>query len=151
MQNQAELNIRIKVNCVHISLNFDPSEKFSAEKLKEISDEYLQKTGFANQPYLLYQHNDSGHPHVHIVTTNIKSDGKRIELHNLGKNQSKKARKEIEIQYGLIKAEDMKKQLYELKAIPLQKVQYGRLDSRRAIAKSWRQLSVIISTLLYRN
>jgi len=135
LQNQAELNIRTKVNFVHISLNFDPSEKFSAEKLKEISDGYLQKIGFANQPYLLYQHNGSGHPHVHIVTTNIKSDGKRIELHNLGKNQSEKARKEIEIQYGLIKAEDMKKQPYELKAIPLQKVQYAKFDSRRAISK----------------
>jgi len=59
--------------------------------------------------------------HVHIVTTNIKADGKRIELHNLGKNQSEKARKEIEIHYGLVKAEDMKKQPYVLKAIPLQK------------------------------
>ncbi len=72
LQNQSELNVRTKVNCVHISLNFDPSEKFSVEKLKEISDLYLQKISFANQPYLLYQHNDSGHPHVHIVTTNIK-------------------------------------------------------------------------------
>ncbi len=53
LQNQAELNIRTKVNCVHISLNFDPSEKFSSEKLKEISDGYLQKTGFANQPYCI--------------------------------------------------------------------------------------------------
>ncbi len=135
LQNQAELNIRTKVNCVHISLNFDPSEKLSVEKLKDISDGYLQKIGFANQPYLLYQHNDSGHPHAHIVTTNIKSDGKRIELHNLGKNQSEKARKEIEIHYGLIKAEDMKKQPHQLKPIVLQKVQYGKLDSRRAIAK----------------
>ncbi len=135
LQNQAALNVRTRVNSVHISLNFDPSEKFSTEKLKEISYEYLQKIGFANQPYLLYQHNDSGHPHVHIVTTNIKSDGKRIELHNLGKNQSEKARKEIEILHSLVKAEDIKKQPYKLKAISLQKVQYGKLDSRRAIAK----------------
>src|SRR3712207_4717426 len=74
--NQAALNDRTKVNCVHISLNFDPSEKLSNVLLKEISDSYLQKIGFASQPYLLYQHFDSGHPHVHIVTTNIKADGK---------------------------------------------------------------------------
>jgi hypothetical protein len=29
LQNQAEINVKTKVNCVHISLNFDPSEKLS--------------------------------------------------------------------------------------------------------------------------
>ena len=134
LQNQADLNIKTKVNSVHISLNFDPSEKLSEEKLKEISDTYLQKIGFENQPYLLYQHNDAGHPHVHIVTTNIKADGRRIELHNLGKIQSEKARKEIENDYGLVKAENMKSKPYELKSAYSQKVQYGKADSRRAIA-----------------
>jgi hypothetical protein len=134
LQNQADLNIKTKVNSVHISLNFDPSEKLSEEKLKEISDTYLQKIGFANQPYLLYQHHDAGHPHVHIVTTNIKADGKRIELHNLGRIQSEKARKEIENDYGLVKAENMKSKPYEIKSAYSQKVQYGKSDSRRAIA-----------------
>lgn len=134
LQNQAALNVRTKVNSVHISLNFDPSEKLSEERLKEIADTYLQKIGFAKQPYLLYQHNDSGHPHVHIVTTNIKADGKRIELHNLGKNQSEKARKEIEISFGLVKAEDSKQQqARELKPVNVQKVQYGRSETKRAI------------------
>src|ERR1700712_1468663 len=70
LQNQADLNTRAQVNSVHISLNFDPSERLSDDRLKEIAEIYLQKIGFENQPYLLYQHNDSGHPHVHIVTTN---------------------------------------------------------------------------------
>ena len=134
LQNQAALNVRTKVNSVHISLNFDPSEKLSEERLREIADTYLQKIGFAKQPYLLYQHNDSGHPHVHIVTTNIKADGKRIELHNLGKNQSEKARKEIEISFGLVKAEDSKQQqARELKPVNVRKVQYGRSETKRAI------------------
>lgn len=134
LQNQAALNVRTKVNSVHISLNFDPSEKLSEERLKEIADAYLQKIGFTKQPYLLYQHNDSGHPHVHIVTTNIKADGKRIELHNLGKNQSEKARKEIEVFFGLLKAEDSKQQQsWEVKRVNVQKVQYGRSETKRAI------------------
>jgi hypothetical protein len=121
------------VNSVHISLNFDPSENLSEERLKEIADTYLQKIGFTGQPYLLYQHHDAGHPHVHILTTNIKADGKRIELHNLGKNQSEKARKEIEKSFGLVMAEDSKQQAYELKPINVQKVQYGRSETKRAI------------------
>ena len=146
LQNQADLNIKTKVNSVHISLNFDPSEKLSEDKLKEISDTYLQKIGFSNQPYLLYQHNDAGHPHVHIVTTNIKADGTRIELHNLGKIQSEKARKEIENDYSLVKAEDMKSKPYELKSAYTQKVQYGKADSRRAIANV---LNAVLNTYKY--
>ena len=133
LQNQANLNIKTKVNSVHISLNFDPSEKLSEERLKDISDTYLRKIGFADQPYLLSQHHDAGHAHVHIVTTNIKANGKRIELHNLGKIQSEKARKEIEIDYGLVKAENLKSKPYEVKSAYNQKVQYGKSDSRRAI------------------
>jgi hypothetical protein len=134
LENQADLNIKTKVNSVHISLNFDPSERLSAEQLKEISDTYLNKIGFENQPYLLYQHHDSGHPHVHIVTTNIKADGKRIELHNLGKIQSEKARKEIEISFGLVKAQDSKqREAYQLKPINVQRVCYGRSETKRAI------------------
>ena len=146
LQNQADLNIKTKVNSVHISLNFDPTEKLSEEKLKEIADTYLQKIGFVNQPYLLYQHNDAGHPHVHIVTTNIKADGMRIELHNLGKNQSEKARKEIEHDYGLVRAENMKSKPYELKSAYSQKVQYGKADSRRAIANV---LNAVLNTYKY--
>ena len=32
------------------------------------------------------------------MTTNIQDDGKRINIHNIGKTHSEKARKEIEIQ-----------------------------------------------------
>lgn len=134
LENQAALNDRAQVNCVHISLNFDPSEQFSEDKLKEIAAVYMQKIGFGDQPWLLYRHDDAGHPHVHIVTTNIKEDGKRIELHNLGKIQSEKARKEIELTYGLLRPEDSKQgRQYELKPINAQKVQYGKTATKRAI------------------
>lgn len=147
LQNLAALNVRTKVNSVHISLNFDPSEKLSEDRLKEIAGTYMEKIGFANQPYLLYQHNDAGHPHVHIVTTNIKADGNRIELHNLGKIQSKKARKEIEISFGLMKAEESKQQeAYELKSVNVQKVKYGRGETKRAITNV---LDVVIKNYKY--
>jgi len=134
LENQASLNERTKVNCVHISLNFDPSEQLSDSLLKDIAAEYMDKIGFAGQPYLLYRHDDAGHPHVHIVTTNIRNDGKRIELHNLGKNQSEKARKEIELTYGLMRPEDSKnKQRYELNPVNVQMVSYGKAATKRAV------------------
>lgn len=129
-----ELNQRTKNNSVHISLNFDPSEKLPDELLKEIAEVYLEKIGFGGQPYLLYRHEDAGHPHLHIVTTNIKADGRAIHLHWLGKKKSEPARREIEIVYGLIKAEESKLQYsYKLKPVNAARVIYGKSETKRAI------------------
>jgi type IV secretory pathway VirD2 relaxase len=95
-ENFMNQNRRATTKAVHISLNFHASEKLSQDTLTGIASTYMDKIGFGNQPYLVYQHFDAAHPHVHIVTTNIQRDGKRIELYNIGKNQSEKARKEIE-------------------------------------------------------
>lgn len=134
LSHQAALNERTKVNTVHISLNFDTSEKIPESMLKKIADSYMDKIGFGKQPYLVYQHKDAGHEHLHIVTTNIKADGKRIELHNLGRNQSEKARKEIEIDFDLVRADSKKlEQAHQVKPVNVQKVVYGKSDTRRAI------------------
>ncbi|WP_018615229.1 relaxase/mobilization nuclease domain-containing protein [Segetibacter koreensis] len=130
---QASLNENVTRNSVHISLNFDPFEKLSKEQLKEISNRYMEKIGFGEQPYLVYQHNDAGHPHIHIVSLKVRADGSRIDTNNIGRIQSEKARKEIENDYRLVKAEGMKAKPYELKSAYAQKVQYGRSESRRAI------------------
>ena len=133
--NQAALNENVSRNSVHISLNFDPSEKLPNDRLQDIANDYMQKIGFGEQPYLVYQHFDAGHPHIHIVSLKIRSDGSRIDTQNIGRNQSEKARKEIEISFGLMKAEDSKlKHAYELKPINVQQVQYGRSETKRAIS-----------------
>jgi len=130
----AELNTNAKRNTVHISLNFDPSENHSKEKMVEIADTYMEKLGFGRQPYLVYQHDDAGHPHCHIVTNNIQRDGKRIDLHLLGIRKSEPARKEIEEMFGLVKAEGRKqKEQFSLNPIDFGRVQYGKAESRKAI------------------
>jgi hypothetical protein len=128
----AERNERTKTNTVHISLNFANGDNIPEDKLNNIAVDYMKGIGFENQPYLVYQHFDAGHPHVHIVTTNIKSDGYRISLHYLGQNESEKARKAIEIKYGLIKAEKQQKQKPDLKAKALA-ADYGKAETKRVI------------------
>src|SRR5215831_3277105 len=70
LENLAALNENVTANSVHISLNFDPSDKLAKQDLKVIASTYMKSIGFSNQPYLVYQHHDAGHPHIHIVTTN---------------------------------------------------------------------------------
>src|SRR5687768_7122847 len=96
---QNSLNQRAKTNTLHISLNFDMQDKLSTEKLIEIASKYMAKIGFGDQPYLVYQHHDTGHAHLHIVTTSIQNDGRRIDTFNIGKNESERARKSLELEY----------------------------------------------------
>lgn len=128
----ASMNQRTKTNTVHISLNFPNGENLADDKLNEIVKDYLTGVGFVTQPYLVYRHEDAGHPHCHIVTTNIKRDGERISLHYLGQNESEKTRKAIEIKYGLVKAEDQQKQKPNLKA-DVSAAEYGKAETKRAI------------------
>jgi hypothetical protein len=136
LEKLTELNQQTKCNCVHISLNFDPSEKLSPGLLIKIAELYLEKIGFAGQPYLLYEHFDAGHPHVHLVTTQIKPDGKAIRTQALGKNESSKARREIEALYGLMRAEgaEQRKVLRPV-GTNTERVQYGQMETKRAIER----------------
>ncbi len=128
----AAMNERITTNTVHISLNFAVGESLSSEKLNNIANDYMRQIGFGEQPYLVYLHRDAGHPHIHIVSTNVKKCGDYIRLHNLGKTKSEEARKSLEKKYQLTQAE--KSQLNTRQDLQLlSKVEYGKVDSKRAI------------------
>jgi len=134
-QKQLALNENVTRNSVHISLNFHPSENhYSKEKLLSIAEDYMQRIGFGEQPYLVYQHNDAAHPHLHIVSIKVRADGSRIDMNNIGKNQSGQARKSLEKEYGLVTAEAQKQQaLYPLKPVNIAKAIYGKIQTKAAI------------------
>lgn len=128
------LNSRATTKTIHISLNFDPSEKLSNDKLVEVANVYMEKIGFGQQPFLVYKHEDAGHPHIHIVSTTINADGSRINTHNIGRNQSEKARNEIEQMYGLVKAEQQQQLLQQpIKPVDIEKALYGKSETKRSI------------------
>lgn len=133
MTDLAERNLRTKTNTVHLSLNFDLTENLANEILVCIADEYMKKIGFSNQPYLVYKHFDAGHPHIHIVTTNITADGKRISLHNIGERVSEPARKAIELDFGLVKASSKQVEQEQFENLKIQPLKYGATDTKRGI------------------
>ncbi|ATP55539.1 relaxase [Pedobacter ginsengisoli] len=134
-QHLTELKPNVKTNAVHISLNFHSSEKLDNLKLQQIANRYMESIGFGDQPFLVYRHDDAAHQHLHITTTNITANGVRIDLHDIGKRLSELARKEIEIEYGLVKAESKQaKQEAGIKPADLEKAYYGTLPTKRAIS-----------------
>ncbi|MFH6999402.1 relaxase/mobilization nuclease domain-containing protein [Flavobacterium sp. FlaQc-57] len=87
-----------------MSLNFGLSQNLSREKLIAVANTHMEKIGFKQQPYLVYQHHDVVHMDLHLVSINIERDGKRIDLHNIDMRKSEPARKAIEKLFGLVKA-----------------------------------------------
>lgn len=127
-------NTKVTTNAVHISLNFSPTEKLDDNNLSKIATAYLDKIGFASQPFLLYKHEDTGHPHVHIVTTNIQLNGRKISLNNIGRDKSEPACKEVEIEFNLVKAAGRKLASEPLHAADLSKALYGKAETKRTIS-----------------
>lgn len=132
----ATLNEVVERNSVHISLNFHPSENFSHEKLQAIADSYMKQIGFGNQPYLVYEHMDAGHPHIHIITVKVDGNGQRIETQNIGKHASSTARRKVEKEFGLIKAEESKSNEFEaLNPADVRAAAYGKGPTKTEIKK----------------
>jgi hypothetical protein len=134
-----DLNTRATTKTLHVSLNFATTENFTPEKLTAISRDYMERIGFNDQPYLVYQHKDAGHPHVHIVATTIRDDGTRINTHNIGKNQSEVARKLVEEKYGLVKAGKLRTEVEAPVVILSDKLEYGKAELKRSIANVLKQ------------
>lgn len=134
-------NTDTKTNTLHIMLSFSRQDELDDDKLKAIAFDYMNSIGFAEQPFLVYQHFDAAHPHLHIATVNIANGGQRIETHNIGRHQSEKARKEIEISYNLVKADDQAKETsYTLQPVSLEKIIYGKAPTKAAISAIVREV-----------
>lgn len=124
-----QLSPRVRCNAMHITLNFHPGDQLDMAQLQRITAEYLEKIGFGEQPYIAYQHLDAAHPHIHIATTRIQRDGRPIFTNKIGWRLSEPARKGIEEQYGLIKAQGRK-----LKNEPYLKVaEYGADSTKKQL------------------
>jgi hypothetical protein len=143
-----ELNKKAKHNTVHISLNFSPLENHTKETLIAIATCYMERIGFAKQPYLVYQHFDAGHPHLHLVTINIEESGKRIDLHKIILYKSLPAIREIKKRFGLFKAEEQSKNHKPDLSSAVGKIQYGKIESKKAMTQV---LSFILNRYSYTN
>lgn len=124
-----DLNAAVKTNAMHISLNFDVSDKLDLAKLHQIALAYMEQIGYGDQPFVVYEHLDAAHPHLHIATTIIQKDAKRKYTHDIGRLVSEPARKAIEKQFGLVKAEG-RSQGHVLKIVP---AIYGQRPTKEMI------------------
>lgn len=95
-----DANRRTEKPMVHISLNPDPKDVIEDEQAVEIAEKYLDRMGYADQPYILYKHEDIERTHYHIVTIGVGLNGVKINS-NYEKRRSMQICRDIEKEYGL--------------------------------------------------
>ena len=122
-------NRRTEKPVIHLSLNPHPDDVLSDEQLAAIGQEYMEKMGYGNQPYMIYRHEDIGRPHIHIVSLRIDEQGKKINDYKEWQ-RSTTACRELERKYHLLPAEKMERQ----ESLPLTAVDYQKGDIKHQIA-----------------
>ncbi|MDV4131441.1 relaxase [Elizabethkingia anophelis] len=96
-------NIKTEKTVRHISLNPDPADKVSDEQFTDMAQEYMERMGYGNQPYIVFKHTDIDRTHIHIVSTCVGIDGKKIP-DDYDHPRSMAICRDLEIKYSLNKA-----------------------------------------------
>ena len=92
---------------LHISLNPDPKDKVSDEQFEELAQKYMQKMGYAEQPFVVFKHTDIDRAHIHIVSVCVDEEGRKIS-DKFEKRRSMDVCRELEKEYCLISATEKK-------------------------------------------
>lgn len=128
--------MRTEKPVIHISLNPHPDDRLTDTDFQNIAQEYLEKLGYGNQPYMVYKHEDIDRHHLHIVSINVDENGKRLNQDFLYR-RSERIRKELEKKYGLTPAYRNNERLES----PLKKVDISAGDVKKQVGNAVKALS----------
>ena len=104
-----EANRRTTNTVFHASLNPSPEDRLTDEQLREIAQEYMERMGYGNQPYIVFKHRDISREHLHIVSLRVDEEGRKInDSHEYDRSMS--VLRDLECKYNLhpsIKGEEL--------------------------------------------
>lgn len=86
----------------HISLAFHKADtpKLTDDRMRELAAAYMERMGIVDTQYIVARHNDTEHPHLHIVYNRVRYDKKLVsDKHERRRNV--KACRELKLRFGL--------------------------------------------------
>ena len=130
------LNSHVRKPVIHISLNPSPKDILSKEQMTVLAQEFMEKFGYGNQPYIVWLHEDIDRKHMHIVSVRINEKGEKID-HNREAIRAQNICRDMEVMYGLhpTLGEHSEREL-----LSLQKVDYPKGDVKAQVKHTARTL-----------
>ena len=130
------LNSHVRKPVIHISLNPSPKDILSEEQMVVLAQEFMEKFGYGNQPYMVWLHEDINRKHMHIVSVRIDETGEKID-HNREAVRAQNICREMEVKYGL---HPTLGEHGEREPVSLQKVDYQKGDVKAQVKHTARTL-----------
>lgn len=130
------LNSHVRKPVIHISLNPSPKDILSEEQMTVLAQEFMEKFGYGNQPYIVWLHEDIDRKHMHIVSVRIDKTGEKID-HNREAIRAQNICREMEVKYGL---HPTLGEHGEWELLSLQKVDYTKGDVKTQVKQTARTL-----------
>ncbi len=144
---QSLLNPKLSKCVGHIPLAFSPDDKewMTDQFMERLAKEYMKAMGIENTQYIIVRHNNTSHPHLHIVFNRIDNDGKTISDKN-DRYRNEKVCKQLKDKYNLTYGTGKEKvNVQNLKGV--EQTKYEIFHAIKAIlpkAKNWRQFESLL-------
>jgi hypothetical protein len=101
MQATADGNVRVDVPVYHLTINFDPADPVTPERMQQVADQVLADLGLAEHQALLVAHRDRTHPHVHCMVNRVHPKTERAWERWQDRPQIERTLRELERTLGL--------------------------------------------------
>ncbi len=139
---QSLLNPKLSKCVGHIPLAFSPDDKerMTDHFMERLAKEYMKLMGIENTQYLIVRHNNTSHPHCHIVFNRVDNDGKTISDKN-DQYRNEKVCKQLKDKYNLTYGKSKENvNVQKLKGAEQTKYEiYHTIKDALPKAKSWEQ------------
>lgn len=77
LKDWSSKNTHIKNPQLHLTISVK-GKSLTADDLNRVGEEWMNRMGYGDNPYLIYFHNNTANNHIHIVTTRVEKDGRKI-------------------------------------------------------------------------
>ena len=104
-----EANRRTTNTVFHASLNPSPEDRLTDDQLRDIAQEYMERMGYGNQPYIVFKHKDISREHLHIVSLRVDENGHKLP-YDFEARRSMEILRDLECKYDLhpsVKGQEM--------------------------------------------
>ncbi len=111
MQATANANLQVESPVYHLTINFDPADPVTPERMQAVADRVLADLGLAEHQALMVAHRDRAHPHVHIMVNRVHPETGLAWNRWQDRPKIERALRELEQELGL---REVSGRLYQL-------------------------------------